>query len=276
MKKLRYPSLAGKRIAISGSTGGIGGELCRHIASLGGEVICLDRNEKKARALIDRIKKEYPDARLRHEYMDLEELDSVDGAAKRLTELDTDVLILCAGAYHIPRKRCKSGHDNVYQINFLAPYRLSELMKPYLESRGGRLVAVGSLSQAVARLDPDDPEALSARPAAAYGSAKLRLMLSLSSLCGEGDLLSLAHPGISPTGITNGYPPLIRALIKYPMKLIFMSPKRAAVCILHGVFVPTPRGYWISPRLFGVRGAPTVTKMIGYAEGDGFGLEKDG
>ena len=70
----------------------------------------------------------------------------VEKAAKELMELEVDVLIHNAGAYSIPRHKCKSGYDNVFQINFASPYYLTRRMMPYLRSKGGRVVAVGSIA----------------------------------------------------------------------------------------------------------------------------------
>ena len=39
-------SLSGKTVALTGSTGGLGREICKHLVSLGANLILLDRNEK--------------------------------------------------------------------------------------------------------------------------------------------------------------------------------------------------------------------------------------
>ena len=68
--------------------------------------------------------------------------------------------------------------------------------------------------------------------------------------------LSVTHPGITFTGITAHYPKRIFALIKYPMKVIFMKPRRAALSILYGLFESTEKNEWIGPRIFGIWGLP--------------------
>ena len=87
------------------------------------------------------------------------------------------------------------------------------------------------------------------------------LSLSEREDCPE---ISVTHPGISFTGITSHYPKLIFAIIKHPMKWIFMSPRKAALCILKGLYAPTKGREWWGPRLFGVWGLPRLyqyTKM---------------
>jgi hypothetical protein len=66
----------------------------------------------------------------------------------------------------------------------------------------------------------------------------------------------VTHPGITFTNITAHYPKLIYALIKHPMKVVFMRPKKAALSVLRGVFDPTDNSEWIGPRLFNIWGLP--------------------
>jgi hypothetical protein len=68
--------------------------------------------------------------------------------------------------------------------------------------------------------------------------------------------LSVTHPGITFTNITAHYPKLIFAIIKHPMKVIFMKPRKAALCIVKGVFDSTGLNEWIGPRFFNVWGKP--------------------
>ena len=73
--------------------------------------------------------------------------------------------------------------------------------------------------------------------------------------------LAIAHPGITFTNITAHYPPLIFAIIKHPMKIIFMKPKKAALSIVKGVFVASDYRTWIGPQLFDVWGRPSVKRL---------------
>ena len=255
-KSKEYLPLKGKSIAVSGSTGGIGRELCLSLSRLGASIICLDRNAEKVAKLNEEL-----GGSAAHIHCDLSDMRSVMRAADELIEQGVDVLVLCAGAYHIPRTRCESGFDNILQINFIAPYCLAKRLKPHLQARGGRLVAVGSIAQSLSRFDPKNPEKQNALPAVAYGNAKRCLSIALSRLFDDKNSLSLVHPGISPTGITSGYPRVIRALIKYPMKLIFMSPKKASECVLFGIYCPTGGEEWICPRVLGIWGRPKAARM---------------
>ena len=46
--KRNSDSLSGRTVAVSGSTGGIGRQLCKILAALGANLILIDRNRKKS------------------------------------------------------------------------------------------------------------------------------------------------------------------------------------------------------------------------------------
>ena len=68
--------------------------------------------------------------------------------------------------------------------------------------------------------------------------------------------LSIVHPGITFTKITNHYPKFIYAIIKYPMKMIFISNKKASLNIIKGVFDKTDYMEWIGPSASNIWGYP--------------------
>ncbi|MBQ8696943.1 MAG: SDR family NAD(P)-dependent oxidoreductase [Clostridia bacterium] len=252
-------SLSGKRIAVTGATGGIGTHLVTYLARLGAELIFLDRNKGRSDSLRDTVLSRYPDTRISRIEVDMSSMDSVRAATAELVAAEPDVFIHNAGAYSIPRCVSDSGYDNVFTINFIAPYYMVRELLPTLRERQGRVVAVGSVAHNYSHADPEDVD-FRTRTAASkvYGNAKRYLQFALHELFREERDASLAivHPGITFTNITAHYPPLIFAIIKHPMKVIFMRPRKAALCVLRGVFEVTPYHTWIGPRLFGVWGYP--------------------
>ena len=253
-------SLKGKRVVISGSTGGLGRELCNYLASLGASLVLLDRNTERSLALAAELKAKYPNLEAEHIRADLSDISSVRAAADRLISMDVDYLILNAGAYSIPRCVTDLGYDNVYQINFISPYYLARRLLPKISARGGRIVAVGSIAHNYSAIDERDVDfATRDRASLVYGNAKRYLTYALFAL--DSPSVAVAHPGISFTGITNHYPPLIFALIKHPMKLIFMHPRRACLSVLYAMFSDCGVGEWVGPRLFDVWGLPTRKRL---------------
>lgn len=258
--KRNTSSLEGKTVLVSGSTGGLGRALCFHLANLGADLVLLDRNESKSRALAEDIKALYPKIKIHHVIADMSDMESVKRAATELLAREIDYMILNAGAYSIPREIVSTGYDNVFQINFISPYYLARRLLPSIRARGGRVVAVGSIAHNYSEIDPGDIDFKTRKQASlVYGNAKRYLTFALQNL--SQDDVIIAHPGISFTGITNHYPKLIFALIKHPMKLIFMKPPRASLSILYGLFASCPSDCWIGPSLFDVWGLPRVKRL---------------
>ena len=255
--KQNMPSMAGKTIAISGATGGIGQELCRHLAGLGATLLLLDRNSERSNAWIEKLKVEFPALNARHLRLDLADFGTVRSITGELLASPPDYLIFNAGAYHVPRYTTSMGYDNVFQINFVAPYYMAHTLLPVMRERGGRIVAVGSIAHNYSHIDPRDIEFLTRKESSkVYGNAKRFLMFSLFGLDKGGDTISVAHPGITLTNITAHYPKLIFAIIKHPMKVIFMSPRRASLSILAAMVQDADKNEWFGPSLFDVWGLP--------------------
>jgi NAD(P)-dependent dehydrogenase (short-subunit alcohol dehydrogenase family) len=262
--KQNAKDLTGRTVAITGTTGGLGGAICRHLLSLGANLILLDRNKRKSDALKVALLQEYPTAAIDQIPLDLSDMGSVRAACATLETRDFDVLIHNAGAYSIPRFICDTGYDNVFQINFVSPYYMTCALLPKLRARGGRVVAVGSIAHNYSVTDVEDVDFRTRRRASlVYGNAKRYLMYGLHELFRGEDkaTLAIAHPGITFTNITAHYPPLIFAIIKHPMKIIFMKPKKAALSIVKGVFEASDYRTWIGPQLFDVWGRPSVKRL---------------
>ena len=269
--KKNTKSLSGKNVAVFGSTGGIGKELCRYILILGGTLIMVDRNPKKAKALREVLELEFKAPLIHSITADLENIDSVKSALVKLKEYDVDIIIHNAGAYSIPRKTCSTGYDNVFQINFLSPYYITKQLLPFLQEKKGKVIIVGSIAHNYSKSDINDIDfSTRKKPSLVYGNAKRYLMFSAMLLAKENPDVHFAvtHPGITFTNITAHYPKLIFAIIKHPMKIIFMPPKMAALNIIKGIFQKTKGFCWIGPRLFNVWGKPKIKSLKTCSENE--------
>ncbi|MBE6768651.1 MAG: SDR family NAD(P)-dependent oxidoreductase [Ruminococcaceae bacterium] len=253
MRMKHSESIQGKTVAVSGSTGGLGRELCRALAAEGAHLLLLDRNAEKAATLIAALEAEFPALTATHLTVDLTDFATVKAAADALCEHPPYALVLNAGAYAVPRFRCDTGWDNVFQINFVAPYYLARRVKDH----GVRVVAVGSIAHNYSKTDPNDVDFSTRRAASkVYGNAKRYLMFALYDLFRGETGLSVTHPGITLTGITAHYPKAIYWLIKPCMRLLFPAPKTACRAIVQGVFEDCGENEWIGPCLFDVWGKP--------------------
>ena len=250
-------TLKGKTVAVTGSTGGLGRELCARLAKLGAELVLVDRNEMRSKAHKEELSSRFG-INVVCVPIEMEDVISVRNAAKEIAKAGADILILNAGAYSIPRRKCSTGFDNIFQINFASPYLLTTELLPHLRENG-QVIAVGSIAHRYSKADTRDVD-FSARKscALAYGNSKRYLMFALYELFkGESQVtLSVTHPGITLTNITAHYPKIIFALIKQPMKIVFMSPKKACLSILWGIFETCEANEWIGPRVFDIWGIP--------------------
>lgn len=265
IKAMNCKDLNGKTIAITGATGGIGRELCDYILNLGANLILLDRNAEKSHTLGKKLLNKYNNAKIEYITTDLEDIESVKHSCESLKSKPIDIFIHNAGAYSIPRKKCDTGYDNVFQINFVSPYYIIRELLPILEKRKStRVIVVGSIAHNYSKTDEKDID-FSKRKAASkvYGNAKRYLMFSLYELFKNETKvkLSVTHPGITFTNITAHYPKIIFAIIKYPMKIIFMKPKKAMLSIAEGLFTDCRYHEWIGPRLFNIWGKPKLKKL---------------
>ncbi len=257
-------NLKDKLVAVTGTTGGLGRELVRYLCELEAKVIMLDRNERRSADFRQELLQAYPNADIKGITVDLEDFSSVRSVTEQLKKLPIDVFFHNAGAYSIPRRKCSTGLDNIFQINFVSPlFMITELL-PALRKRNGRVVAVGSIAHNYSKTDRADVD-FSSRTASSkvYGNAKRYLMFSLFELFKDETeaSLSIVHPGITFTNITAHYPKVIFAVIKHPMKLIFMKPKKASLCLVKGIFQPTGYHSWIGPKLFNIWGLPKLKAL---------------
>ena len=256
--------LKNKTIVLSGSTGGLGKQICGILASLNANLILLDRNLKKSNEFKESLLELNPNIKVECKAVDWSNFDSVIAVTEELKSVHIDVLLLNAGAYKIPRSITSLGYDNVFQINFLAPYYMIKQLLPNLRESSGRVVVVGSIAHNYSKINEDDVDFRNNEKCSkVYGNSKRFLMFALHELFKNEDkaTLSIAHPGITSTNITSHYPKLIYAIIKYPMKVIFMSNKKASLSMVKGVFENTEYNTWWGPRLFNVWGYPKKSKL---------------
>jgi len=254
--------LIGKTIAITGSTGVLMSEVCKKLLTLGANLLLLNRNETKTNIQIANLKADYPNATIEYLPIDLEDMTSVKNAVEILKTRDIDILYLSAGAYNIPRHICDTGFDNIFQINFISHYYLAKELLPYLKENA-KIIAIGSIAHDYSKLDENDIDFRYQKKASrAYGNAKRFLMYSLYELAKrEKTNLSIAHPGVTLTDMTNHYPKAINWLVKIGIKLFFPSVKKASLSLVQAVLENTDYHEWIGPKIFNIWGNPTKKKL---------------
>ncbi len=251
MNKISIKKLNSQTVAITGATGGLGKAICEYLAQLGANIIMINRSEKKSKEFEKYLLLKYPSLCIKTIIADFENIQSVIYATNELQALCPDTLILNAGAYSIPRKKTSLGFDNVFTINFVSPYYMARRMM----IQNTKIVAVSSIAHRYSKSDFLNIDFSQRKKSSlVYGNAKRWLTYALYGTGYKN--LSVTHPGISFTNITAHYPKLIFAIIKHPMKIIFMKPEKACLSILCGVFENCEKNEWIGPRIFDIWGKP--------------------
>jgi NAD(P)-dependent dehydrogenase (short-subunit alcohol dehydrogenase family) len=144
-------SLSGKTCLVTGATSGIGLATVLALTRLGGRVVGVGRDEAKIAAALSLASREAPadSSGLRFERADLASLRDVEALAGRLTGATDrlDVLVNCAGIYTARRDLTADGLETQFAVNHLAPFLLTTLLLPRLESSGdARVITVSSNS----------------------------------------------------------------------------------------------------------------------------------
>ena len=143
--------IQGKVVLITGATDGLGRAVARELAALGAELIIHGRDAGRAAATVREIGDLNHTARLRTELADLSSLTEVRALAERVMAAHArlDVLVNNAGIGFLrQRALSRDGHELILAVNYLAPFLLTELLLPLLESSApARIVNVASAGQ---------------------------------------------------------------------------------------------------------------------------------
>ena len=248
---------------MTGSTGGLGSIIAHDLANEY-DLILVDRNIEKSKALAESIKNTFPDADIDFLTCDLADFDSVKNAVNGLIDRDIHVLFLNSGVYNVPIYKCDTGYNNVFQINFLSQYYMARRMVEKNKTLE-KVVITSSIANGYGNIDINDID-FSTREACAkvYGNSKRFLTFALYEYFKtvKDKKLAVAHPGVTLTNMTNHYPKFVNPIVKAGIKVLFPSPKRAVRGILYAI-KEGECGYmeWIGPHIFDVWGKPKKSML---------------
>ena len=203
-------------VVITGATSGIGYVTAKKFASHGADILCINRNEEKSKALCEALNRQY-NTKCAYLTADFTKLAEVHAAAKQLSTLDRniDVLIHNAGVYVTKRTFTTNNLEMVFQTNYLSSFVLNYYIKDkFINQKSGRIIFVNSEAHrfAVWGLHLDDLawDAHRYSGLKSYGAAKTAQLLSMIKLTeyfsGTGVTVNAMHPGNVKTnsGQNNG------------------------------------------------------------------------
>ena len=261
--------LDGKTICITGSTGGLAQVFTDKLASLGANFIFANRDKSKSEIQRQFLIKKYPNIKIQILNVDLSDMNSVKLFVCKLKQIHIDILILNAAVYNVPRKTTSAGYDNVFQINFISQYYIAkQLLSNLRKIKNSKIIIIGSIAHNYSKINFEDIQMLKTSKASKiYGNSKRFLMLSMQKLIEENDVeLSIVHPGVTLTQMTNHYPFFINWIAKIGIKLFFPNPEKACLSIISGVFNNTNKNEWIGPRKHNIWGLPKTQKLKTFSK----------
>ncbi len=189
--------MTGRTVLVTGASDGIGAEAARVLAARGATVHVTGRSADKLRPVAEAVGTEPLIA-------DFSRLDDVRLLAAQVGERvgRLDMLLNNAGGTFAPSRTTHDGHEPNFQVNHLAPFLLTHLLRPQLVAAGSSLVLnTSSAANLVGKivLDDLDYERRRAIELFAYGTSKLMNIVftrGLTQRWADDGVVSVAvHPG---------------------------------------------------------------------------------
>ncbi|XP_071553952.1 WW domain-containing oxidoreductase [Temnothorax nylanderi] len=200
--------LRNKVALVTGANTGIGYETARSLALHGCDVILACRDVEKANEAIRRIQQEKDTASCVALKMDLSSLSTIREAVEefKLKFKSLHILILNAGVFGIPYQLTEDGYETTFQVNHLAQFYLTLLLKQTIQNTNNpRIVVVSSESHRFSLIRTvEDLHQLTLSPPAykywamnAYNVSKLCNILFAQELARQWPSVSVfaCHPG---------------------------------------------------------------------------------
>jgi retinol dehydrogenase 14 len=200
-------TLAGRTVMVTGATDGIGKETARELARRGARLLLHGRDAGRAAAALRDICASTGNDDVQVVLADFTSLRQVRALAAQVLAL-TDrlhVLVDNAGVYQERRHLTEDGLETTFQVNYLAPFLLTNLLlEPLLAAAPSRIVVVSSGVHQRAPIDLNDLQGARRYDGySAYGLSKLADLLFTYELAdrlrGTGVTVNALHPGAVST-----------------------------------------------------------------------------
>lgn len=215
-----------RTIVITGASDGIGACAARTLAARGHHVVVVGRSAAKT----EDVAREFGAPWY---LVDFAHLDSVRELAERLrTDVGRiDVLVNNAGGVFGPdRIETQDGHEITFQVDYLAPFLLTNLLLDRLvEARGGVISTSSVANRLLGHVDIDDLDARAGTFNArrAYGTAKLEQILFTKELDRRyrAQHLSSAafHPGVIASSFASSRGSALGWIYQNPLSRRFLG-----------------------------------------------------
>jgi NAD(P)-dependent dehydrogenase (short-subunit alcohol dehydrogenase family) len=205
--------LSGSNVLITGASSGLGLAVSKRFARLGANTILLCRNEQLGDAAVLEIEKEVPRASVRLMTCDLASMASIERFVADFTGEYTALDLLFNNAAVMKRERTvtEDGFEMMFQVNYLAPFILTNALLELLRSSPTPLVLNNGRPSDKLRLDLDDLQfSQQYRMYDSFFRTKLCLLLTSVELAqrpeSRGVSVLMADPGPFKSGLVREAP----------------------------------------------------------------------
>ncbi len=231
------PAQNGKTVLITGANTGIGLETARVMAQRGARVLLGCRDEAKADAALQAIRKSAPNADLQWIELDLANLASIKAAANTvMSERRLDLLINNAGVMMPPKTLTADGFELQFGVNHLGHFALTgQLLPLVMSTTGARVVNVSSLAHRNGRIDYADLNAeTNYKRMERYAMSKFANILFTYELqdkleaAGSSAISVACHPGGSNTELGRHFPKFLQ-FVFLPLQFVMNSAAEGAL-----------------------------------------------
>ncbi len=236
-------------IILTGASDGIGAAAARALVASGRELVIVGRSPSKTARIADELGAD-------HFVADYSRLSDVRRLAADLLDRypRIDVLANNAGGMFRSHEPTEDGHDPTIQLNYLAPFLLTNLLMDRLVSSDARVINTSSGSNLGARLDLAKLDS----PARAYSNAKLAVVLFTRELARRGIRSAAFHPGVVATHFSRD----LRMHVFYERVLgRFMIPPATGADTLVWLATTQPGVDWVSGEYYYKRQVGRVNRQ---------------
>lgn len=219
-----------RTIVLTGASDGVGKAAAGRLVADGHQVIAVGRTEAKMQRVADELGIDY----LLADFADLADVrrlgDELLARVDRIDVLANNAGFVAGGERVVTR----DGHEQTFQVNYLAPFLLTRLLMDRLISSRGAVINTSSDANRMVRLDLDDLESERRYGRMrAYSASKLLQLLfgkELSRRYRDRGVVSAGlHPGVIASGFGSGSGG-VAALFRFPLlrRLAMQTPEQGA------------------------------------------------
>lgn len=243
-------SMVGKRVLVTGGTGGIGKATAVGLAAMGARVGIVGRDISRTRAAAADIVTASGNPAVDGFPADLSSQAEVRRLAGEVLAAcpRLDVLVNNVGGFWATRRLTADGLEHTFAVNHLAPFLLTDLLLDRLKaSAPARIVTVSSGAHARGSINFDDLQGERRYSAQqAYSQSKLANVMFTYELArrldGTGVTATVLHPGVVRTRFAAEDPsPTWRVFLPL-MRLFLKSPEKGAATPIYLASSPEVEG----------------------------------